>query len=102
MTSSTTETNQNQNQSQTVTAPALNLPPKPSDENINSFDIWNDTLWHAKNQEGILPGEIKFCHWEWKPFRIEKNFPVVMICRGHDLLYLRYSSLPFHFFYRTL
>lgn len=62
-----------------------------SPKDINTFNIWNHTLYHEKNQQGILPGEIKFCYWPWKPFKIEKNHPIVLMCRGHDLLYLSYQ-----------
>ena len=43
------------------------------------------------NQEGIEPGETKFCIQNWHPFVISKNAPKVIKCSGADILWLSYQ-----------
>ena len=57
----------------------------------NSFDIWNPDLWLQKNNEGILPGEIKFCYSAWRPITLVKNHPLVTYCNASDVVWLSYQ-----------
>lgn len=57
---------------------------------INMRDIWNETQWFAKNQQGVASGEIRFCEMDWTPITVKVGHPLVTHCHGEDLLWLSY------------